>query len=80
MAKEITAQVKIARILCEFMDDEWRLGKDLYLGKATEILEATGHNALVKALQMARDCIDPAQVAPFTMSTIDAALAKAGAQ
>lgn len=33
---------------------------------------------LEAALKMARDCIDPTTVQPFTFSTIDAALTKAG--
>lgn len=56
------AQERVARRLCILMDDDWSLGKKLYMTTAAEILADIGHYELtlavrgaVGALEFSRD-------------------------
>lgn len=41
-AKAKTNQEQVARLLCEFMDDDWSLGRKLYMSTALEIMDVLG--------------------------------------
>lgn len=52
-----TPQERVARKLCELMDDEWELGRNLYMDKAEGILSDVGFHEMRDALREAHKII-----------------------
>jgi hypothetical protein len=52
----------IARHLCHFMDDEWALGRKLYMAEAEAILDIISYQRLIDALAMADDLLSSVEI------------------